>query len=133
MTIQEWMKRCYDVAESKGWHDKPLEIENELMNFHAEISEAWEEIRKGNGLTYCYLVNETKGIDRHFDGIEFFDSMLANARNGVKPEGFPVEIADLLIRIFHTCAYHGIQIEKYMELKEAFNKTREYRHGGKVA
>jgi NTP pyrophosphatase (non-canonical NTP hydrolase) len=127
-TIKEWMKRCYDVAQEKGWHNKPLHIENELMNFHAEISEAWEEIRKGYSLTDFYYAD----INEEGDIIPFGVNDESYIVNGLKPEGFPIEIADLLIRIFHTCAYHEIDIEKYMELKEAYNKTRSYRHGGKT-
>jgi NTP pyrophosphatase (non-canonical NTP hydrolase) len=123
VTIQEWMDKIYSWAESKGWHDKPLVIEKELMNFQAEISEAWEELRKGKGLTEYYFATNEKP--------DFID--YAAAACGYKPEGFPVEIADLLIRIFHSCAYHKIDIEKYIELKMAYNETRSYRHGNKTA
>lgn len=131
MTIKEWMQKCFDVAESKGWHDRPLQIENELMNFHAEISEAWEELRKGWGLDQVYFpsINKLKDINKIIGTAK---DVISLAEEGYKPEGFAVEIADLLIRIFHTCKYHGIDIETYMELKTAYNKTRSYRHGGKT-
>ncbi len=128
-TIEEWMQECYDVAESKGWHDKPLVIEKELMNFHAEISEAWEELRKGKGLEEFYYLDEDEVEFGHGDR-RYVDSFEGISQ---KPEGFPIELADLAIRLFHTCKYHGIDLEAFMELKMAYNKTRSYRHGGKLA
>lgn len=128
MTIQEWMTEIHNWAESKGWHDTPLQIEKELMNFHSEITEAWEELRKGLDLHTHYFVTKEGNIEG-----EDFESSILSAHNGNKPEGFPIEIADLAIRILHSCAYHRIDIEKYMELKMEYNKTRSYRHGNKKA
>ena len=49
-----------------------------------------------------------------------------------KPEGIPSELADVIIRIFDYCGYAGIDIEKAIKEKDEFNKSRPYRHGGKV-
>jgi len=94
-------------AETKGWN-KDLVLGNQVANFHTEISEAWEEIRNG------HEIDETYKSD------------------GGKPEGFGVELADLIIRVLHTCGHYGIDIENLIELKMAYNQKRPYRHGGKV-
>ena len=39
--------------------------------------------------------------------------------------------ADVIIRIFDTCETYQIDIAKALEIKMAYNKTREYRHGNK--
>jgi|SRR5579864_1143521 len=49
-------------------------------------------------------------------------------------EGHVVEeFADVLIRVFDMCAARGMDLERAVEEKMAFNKTRPYRHGGKRA
>jgi len=45
----------------------------------------------------------------------------------------PEELADVLIRIFDMCGKRGYDLEKAVLDKMAFNKTRPYRHGGKLA
>ena len=42
---------------------------------------------------------------------------------------FEDEIADTVIRLFDLCGGLGIDLEKQMEWKIAFNKNREARHG----
>ena len=43
------------------------------------------------------------------------------------------EFADVLIRIFDMCAARGMDLERAVKEKMAFNKTRPYRHGNKLA
>lgn len=43
------------------------------------------------------------------------------------------EFADVLIRIFDLCGSHGWDLERAVTDKMAFNKTRPYRHGSKLA
>lgn len=43
------------------------------------------------------------------------------------------ELADVLIRIFDLCGARGYDLENAVSTKMAFNKTRPYRHGGKLA
>ena len=48
-----------------------------------------------------------------------------------KPEGIPIELADVIIRILDYCAYAGIDIDAAISEKHEYNKSRPYRHGGK--
>lgn len=43
------------------------------------------------------------------------------------------ELSDVVIRIFDLCGSRGWDLEKSVTDKMAFNKTRPYRHGGKLA
>lgn len=43
------------------------------------------------------------------------------------------ELADVLIRIFDLCGARGWNLEKCVLDKMAYNRTRSYRHGGKIA
>lgn len=46
-------------------------------------------------------------------------------------EKFNVEIADVLIRLFHLCGDLGIPIEEVLKKKMLLNETRDYHHGRK--
>jgi NTP pyrophosphatase (non-canonical NTP hydrolase) len=39
------------------------------------------------------------------------------------------ELADVIIRALDLCGHLGIDIEKHVELKMQYNKSREYKHG----
>ena len=43
------------------------------------------------------------------------------------------ELADILIRVFDLCGSRGWDLENAVSRKLQFNKTRAYRHGGKLA
>ena len=106
MTINEWIKDSSDCARDHGWFDNRSFGEHVSL-MHAELSEAIEEYRKGRLLSEVYF-------------------------NGEKPEGIPVELADVLIRIFAYCGQHDIDLNAALEVKSAYNQTRPYRHGNKV-
>jgi len=108
MTIQKWQKEVHQLAIEKGWWDKERAIGDIFANFHAEISEAWEEHRKGLKPTDSYICEG-------------------------KPEGMAIELADCIIRILDFCGKYNIDIEGAIEAKHNFIKTRPYRHGNKVA
>ncbi len=69
-----------------------------------------------------------EGIDK----IWFQIMVKADGTEDKKPEGIPIELANLLIRIFDTCGTYGINLSEALRMKMAYNKTRPYRHGGKV-
>lgn len=111
-TIKEWCKAFYDNAVEKGFYEnKGAENLGERMFLIlGELFEAYEEYRNGNSLEEIY----TK------DG---------------KPEGFPVEVADALIRL-GDLLYKYELVDVVLEavaLKHEYNKTRSHRHGGKLA
>lgn len=111
VSLNEFSKECYEASKAKGWYDDANadDIVTKLCLVHSEISESLEEYRNNKGLTEIYY----------------------NPDNPNKPEGFPIEIADALIRIFDICGANGIDIENAVRLKMKYNKTRGHRHGGK--
>jgi hypothetical protein len=137
MTIKDWQDYIMQWAESKGWNRdldiSPFCIGTQLTNFHSEISEAWEEIKNNKGINEIYF-SQGEVATAYFDkSIGTQSDPLDVACAGCKPEGFPIELADLAIRLLHTCAFYGIDLERMIAIKMAYNKTRPFRHGGKTA
>jgi NTP pyrophosphatase (non-canonical NTP hydrolase) len=109
--ISELINESYKTAVEKGWWEGGAEREvgTALMLMVTELAEAMEEHRNGHGLDEIY-----------------------HQPNG-KPEGVPVELADVIIRIADLCGHHKIPLNRALREKLAYNKTREYRHGNKKA
>jgi hypothetical protein len=79
VTLRDLVHISAFVAHSKGWWDPaPGRLTTSLL-FRSELSEAFEEFRKGRLTTYC-----------------------ADTEHGMKPEGFFVEVTDLAIRAADT-------------------------------
>lgn len=109
-TLPEWQKIVYATAKSAGWHTSDPNVWKFIGNLMAEAAEAWEEIRKKD-----------------------FEPTRIYYRDDGKPEGLPIELADLVIRVLDTAETYSIDIEKAMQEKNKFNRTRPSRHGGKRA
>jgi NTP pyrophosphatase (non-canonical NTP hydrolase) len=125
MSINKLATEIHEIAKSKGWYDEPDNTFSDMIsNAHGELSEAWEEYRKGKIVTGTYR-NCPPGYDADCDD---------NCEKCIiqKPEGIPIELADCIIRILDFCAYAGIDIEESIRIKNEYNKTRSYRHGGKI-
>lgn len=106
MKISELQYNCHENAMNHGWYKNPVNIPEKLALIHSEVSEALEDFRDGK--------------------MELYIS------NG-KPCGFPVELADIVIRCLDLAGYLAIDLESMIDLKMAYNETRPYRHGDKAA
>ena len=62
------------------------------------------------GVTKSAIQRICKNYKKYTDSVEF-------------------EIADAIIRLFDLCGLYGIDIEKHIETKLAYNRTRGYKHG----
>lgn len=115
MTLNELRDEIHATAREKGWYnDGERNIPEALALIHAEVSEALEEYRDRGRL----------GLNEVFARIP---------GDPAKPEGFAVEVADILIRCLDLAGYLKIDIDKVVRQKMDYNKTRPYRHGGKKA
>jgi NTP pyrophosphatase (non-canonical NTP hydrolase) len=114
--LNELAREIHENAVQKGWYDKEVTFSDVIAMCHCELSEAMTEYRDDKPMFYY---KEKCGF------IEL-------DRLGEKPEGIAVELADVIIRILDYCAYKEIDIDKVIKLKTEYNKTRPYRHGGKL-
>ena len=112
MTIETLIAESNQTAKSKGWWDDPDRNIGEILALiHSEVSEALEVYR-------------LKGKDSLKE--KWFDEK-------GKPEGFTVELADVVIRIADLCGELGLDLESALTTKLSYNQTRPYRHGDKKA
>ena len=109
MRLNDLRDECHGIAKEKGWYsDGDRNVGEALMLVVTEVAEAMEEVRVGRMGTY------------------------RDALTG-KPEGFEIEIADILIRLFDLAGYLKIDLDEAVRQKIAYNRTRPVRHGGKLA
>lgn len=107
--FNELAKEIHQNAVEHGWWDEPRTFGEIVALCHSELSEALEEFRAGRDMVWY-----------------------ANKDEKTKPEGIAVEMADCVIRILDWSGKENIDMDAIIREKMDYNKTRPYRHGGKV-
>lgn len=114
-TLAAMTQEVLEWCQSKGWYDKPVSFGEAMALLHSEVSEALEAWR-------------IWGTDDGTAG----SAITPGGDPGAKPEGVGSEFADLLIRLLDCCVRYNVNIGFETRRKMNYNKTREYRHGGKA-
>lgn len=105
MDIKQIQKEIHQNAVEHGWWEEERNFGELIALVHSELSEALEEVRKGQGANVTYY------------------------SEGGKPEGVPSELADVVIRVMDMCEHFGIDLEEIIQIKHEYNKKRPYKHG----
>lgn len=114
-----------------------LAITEKLALIHEEISEALGEIRSGHDPLKVYYTEKVKGpaaVLPKSEKVTFHDRQWLSAEDGRpmrKPEGFMIELADVVIRIADLAYLVGGDLEAAIAEKHEYNRTRPYKHGRK--
>lgn len=142
---------CFRNSHAHGWYDKytraDLTVTDGRGNFapgsllqrnfgevmmliNSEVAEAFEAYRDGDDqmrIKYSYKDENGKEFFTEESEMHWGDGTLG------KPEGITAELADVLIRVFDYAGAYGIPLSEATIRKHAYNYTRPYRHGGKLA
>lgn len=133
LTIRELCRRSHENSKAKGFWDGQLDpadmkfIPEKLMLIVSEASEALESYRKGEPLNF-YSCKECLGVHGAIDG----QNPTCSHHPQRKVEGVSSELADVMIRVADLAERLGIDLERAVEEKHAYNLTRPARHGGKA-
>lgn len=105
-TIAALCKRSRDISLEKGWLNPdgtdPRPFHTVTSLFHTELSEAFEDIRSNKKIDELYY-ELGDGSTRTAEQIAELRQQ-EQYKNLGKPCGFPVELADFVIRV---CQYYG--------------------------
>jgi NTP pyrophosphatase (non-canonical NTP hydrolase) len=117
MVFAELQDEVDTWAHEKGWYLKEVPFLEAMYLLTSEVVEAGEAYRE-NGF------EDMTDIQSEED-----------ARDGIlpKPEGVGSEFADILIRLLNYSARFDVDLYAEYKRKMAYNRTRPYRHGGKLA
>jgi len=112
-SISGWQAKVYEINASNGFHDDPIVDETgalgkRLLLVVEELTEAYAELRANRAVTETYYTETPQGL---------------------KPEGFGVELADAVIRILDIAERWGIDLQGLMAEKTIYNAKRGYKHG----
>jgi len=106
LTLKQWAEVVYHNAKTKGFYGPEETPQDQLLNLHSEVSEAWEAHRKG----------------RLFEASEKVAGLTCAEE----------ELADVIIRAMGIAEFFGIDIEAAVSVKHDYNMSRPMKHGGKL-
>lgn len=126
MDLNQLAKEARDIAVAHGFADD-RNFGEIIALIHSEASEALEEWRNGHKPTEIYYVGRNSYTAEPWP--EGAYAVTDEERNIMKPEGIPIELADIIIRVLNYCGAKGIDIEHAVQTKMTYNSTRPHKHG----
>lgn len=140
-TLGELGAKAHQLTKRDGFWDEDHDPARKLMLIVSELGEAIEELRAGRGITEIHnswhSTPHLRGLsDLTMTGGKSFLHYGTPAQREVsdadylaagfiaKPEGFPIELADVILRTLDACHAWGIDIDEAVARKMAYNATR---------
>ena len=110
----------HKINKEKGFWDKERNVGEMLMLVTSELGEAMEAHRKGKSADWIGYQEAMEGTEP-MSPQEAFEHCIKDS--------FEDEIADAVIRLLDMAAGLNINLEKHIEAKLAYNRTRDRFHG----
>ena len=141
LKLNEACKEQYEAVLAKGFEHQP--IATKLMLIVSELSEAMEADRHNRHADIEAFEKETPDVirsiaddavlyrkpDGHLTDKEYANAMCKHAFEKHIKNTFEDEIADAFLRLMDLCGEYGIDIERHICMKAAYNQTRPIKHG----
>ena len=97
--IEAMARDAFKTADEKGWHDVERSYDDIIALINSELGEAVEELRKNADFSHRYY------------------------REDGKPEGFTVEVADAIVRVFDSLGLFKQHDEAIKTLAKGYKDT----------
>ncbi len=117
--INQSAEHIYELNKAKGFWDNERNVGEMLMLIVSELGEAMEAHRK-------HQFSDWEGYHNEEGQNGASEAFKANIK-----DTFEDEIADVAIRLLDLTGGLGIDLEKHLNHKVAYNKTRARLHGKK--
>lgn len=131
--LNELSKRIVFAQNEKGFKFDGPEVYQKLLLAVSEICEAQGELRDGHSFNQIYFSADIGFwcIEHHATSCDVCGGLSSSWERYElpKPEGFPIEMIDGIIRLLHICGNFDIDIDAAIELKLAYNASRPMKHG----
>lgn len=156
MTLADWVEKCGYEAEVNGWHDRwhllqevaentrdwVHDMENSVaegLSTEGELENAKSVLNDDDSTVLDHLIAKTalvgcevsEAIEELRNGHAPDEVYVHDADPLKKPEGYGVELADVVIRVFDLAYMLNIDLTHIMEDKLRANERRGQMHGGK--
>ncbi len=133
--LNELAKEIHQNAIDHGWWKEDRSLGEICALIHSELSEALEEYRAGHGVDEIYYhCNEIAGqTDTLCDPKDKYDCinfgiMDCCGYRAKKPEGIPVELADVCIRILDYCCKKQFDIDASLAEHRDFLQSHNFNY-----
>ena len=114
MTVKQLQNKCFGHALTHGFIRKNMDVQKLLEEVHGEVDEALFASIAGKRADYQKYCEVGKGNEAF---VEYVKDSLED------------ELADTVMRVATICGYLGIDLQKHIAEKIAFNRSRGYLHG----
>lgn len=117
MNLKGWGARVANWKKT-GSAQKPLEWH--LLHLHSEVTEVFEALRDIQGAPGA--------VEKALSGHNAFAVVWDSEKDGHQhPEGFGIELADVVLVALYIAEVTGVDIEQMMEIKMQSNERRRAR------
>lgn len=114
MTVKKLQDKCFGHALTHGFIRKNMDVQKLLEEVHGEVDEALSASIAGKRADYQKYCDVGKGNEAF---VKYVKDSLED------------ELADTAMRVATICGYLGIDLQKHIAEKIAFNSSRGYLHG----